>query len=42
MGNIKSNAKWDNDDARNPPPTNLEDHSRDNELERYQILTPHP
>ncbi|CED82978.1 ap-domain-containing protein [Phaffia rhodozyma] len=35
IGNIKSNLKINNDDSRNPPPTNLEHGERDNELERY-------
>ncbi|KZO91032.1 ArfGap-domain-containing protein [Calocera viscosa TUFC12733] len=35
MGNIKSNAYFNPDERRNPPPTNMEDTERDSELEKY-------
>ncbi|EJU01668.1 ArfGap-domain-containing protein [Dacryopinax primogenitus] len=35
MGNIKSNAYYNPDERRNPPPTNMEDTERDSELEKF-------
>ncbi|QRW25980.1 GTPase activating protein for Arf protein [Rhizoctonia solani] len=35
MGNIASNAKWNPNEARHPPPTNLEESERDSEMEKY-------
>ncbi|KAF8752315.1 hypothetical protein RHS01_07960 [Rhizoctonia solani] len=34
-GNIASNAKWNPNEARHPPPTNLEESERDSEMEKY-------
>ncbi|KZT01345.1 ArfGap-domain-containing protein [Laetiporus sulphureus 93-53] len=34
-GNIKSNAYFNSDERRNPPPTNMVDAERDSELEKY-------
>ncbi|PCH37552.1 ArfGap-domain-containing protein [Wolfiporia cocos MD-104 SS10] len=34
-GNIRSNAYYNPDETRNPPPTNMVDSERDSELERY-------
>ncbi|CAE6461160.1 unnamed protein product [Rhizoctonia solani] len=35
MGNIASNAKWNPNESRHPPPTNLEESERDSEMEKY-------
>ncbi|KAJ1301173.1 hypothetical protein OPQ81_003584 [Rhizoctonia solani] len=35
IGNIASNAKWNPNESRNPPPTNLEESERDSEMEKY-------
>ena len=35
IGNVKSNAKYNPDEARYPPPANLIDSERDSELEKY-------
>lgn len=35
IGNIKSNAIYNPNEVRNPPPANLMDAGRDGELERY-------
>ncbi len=34
-GNVKSNAHYNSDETRNPPPTNMIDSERDSELEKY-------
>ena len=34
-GNIKSNAFYNPNEARNPPPANMVDQERDSELEKY-------
>jgi len=35
MGNIKSNAIFNPDEIRNPPPTNMIEQERDSDLEKY-------
>ncbi|KAI1790079.1 hypothetical protein LXA43DRAFT_1095796 [Ganoderma leucocontextum] len=35
MGNTKSNAHYNPNETRNPPPTNMIDQERDSELEKY-------
>ncbi|KAG9080984.1 hypothetical protein FRC06_005955 [Ceratobasidium sp. 370] len=35
IGNINANAKWNPNEARHPPPTNLEESERDSEMEKY-------
>ncbi|SJX63269.1 related to AGE2-ADP-ribosylation factor and GTPase activating protein effector [Sporisorium reilianum f. sp. reilianum] len=35
MGNVKSNRKYNPDEMRNRPPTNMEESERDSELEKY-------
>lgn len=35
MGNIKSNAIYNPDEIRNPPPTNMVEQERDSDLEKY-------
>ncbi|KAH9886234.1 hypothetical protein C8Q73DRAFT_284011 [Cubamyces lactineus] len=35
MGNLKSNAHYNPDEIRNPPPTNMIESERDSELEKY-------
>jgi len=35
MGNIKSNAIYNPNEVRNPPPPRLDDPARDNDLEQY-------
>ncbi|KAI8972423.1 hypothetical protein BD414DRAFT_517975 [Trametes punicea] len=35
MGNVKSNAHYNPDEIRNPPPTNMIESERDSELEKY-------
>ncbi|SPO24567.1 related to AGE2 - ADP-ribosylation factor and GTPase activating protein effector [Ustilago trichophora] len=35
VGNIKSNKKYNPDEMRNRPPTNMEESERDSELEKY-------
>ncbi|CDO78261.1 hypothetical protein BN946_scf184491.g6 [Trametes cinnabarina] len=35
MGNLKSNAHYNPDETKNPPPTNMIDSERDSELEKY-------
>ena len=35
VGNIKSNQKYNPDEVRNPPPTNMIDAERDSELEKF-------
>ncbi|KAF9781327.1 ArfGap-domain-containing protein [Thelephora terrestris] len=35
MGNIKSNAIYNPDEIRNPPPTNMIEQERDSDLEKY-------
>ncbi|CAE6479578.1 unnamed protein product [Rhizoctonia solani] len=35
MGNIASNAKWNPNESRHPPPTNMEESERDSEMEKY-------
>jgi hypothetical protein len=35
MGNAKSNAIYNPNEARHPPPPNLEDGERDSEMEQY-------
>ncbi|KAF8805578.1 ArfGap-domain-containing protein [Phlegmacium glaucopus] len=35
MGNVKSNAIYNPNEFRNPPPPNLEDSERDSEIEQY-------
>ncbi|KAI0330032.1 ArfGap-domain-containing protein [Cubamyces sp. BRFM 1775] len=35
MGNIKSNAHYNPDEIRNPPPTNMIESERDSDLEKY-------
>lgn len=34
-GNIKSNALYNPNEARHPPPTNMMDSERDSELEKF-------
>jgi hypothetical protein len=34
-GNIKSNALYNPDERKHPPPTNMSDSERDSELEKY-------
>ncbi|CUA68709.1 UBA domain-containing protein 3 [Schizosaccharomyces pombe 972h-] [Rhizoctonia solani] len=34
-GNLASNAKWNPNESRHPPPTNLEESERDSEMEKY-------
>jgi len=34
-GNIKSNAFYNPDDARHPPPTNMMEAERDSEIEKF-------
>ncbi|EUC61425.1 GTPase activating protein for Arf protein [Rhizoctonia solani AG-3 Rhs1AP] len=35
MGNTASNAKWNPNESRHPPPTNMEESERDSEMEKY-------
>ena len=35
MGNLKSNAIYNPDEVRNPPPTNMVEQERDSDLEKY-------
>lgn len=35
IGNVKSNAIFNPNEIRNPPPPNLEDSERDSEIELY-------
>jgi hypothetical protein len=35
MGNLKSNAIYNPDEIRNPPPTNMIEQERDSDLEKY-------
>jgi len=35
MGNVKSNAIYNPNELRHPPPPNLEDTERDSEIEQY-------
>lgn len=35
MGNVKSNAIYNPDEVRNPPPTNMIEQERDSDLEKY-------
>ncbi|KAI0654163.1 hypothetical protein C8Q70DRAFT_1048137 [Cubamyces menziesii] len=35
MGNVKSNAHYNPDEIRNPPPTNMIESERDSDLEKY-------
>lgn len=35
IGNVKSNAIYNPNEVRNPPPTVLDDPTRDNDLEQY-------
>ncbi|KAG8690065.1 hypothetical protein FRC09_012155 [Ceratobasidium sp. 395] len=35
IGNLNANAKWNPNEARNPPPTNMEESERDSEMEKY-------
>ena len=35
VGNAKSNAIYNPNEARHPPPPNLEDGERDSEMEQY-------
>lgn len=35
MGNLKSNAIYNSNEVRNPPPPKLDDSTRDHELEQY-------
>jgi len=46
MGNVKSNAIYNPDEVRNPPPTNMIEQERDSDLEKYirgkTILQPPP
>lgn len=35
MGNIKSNAIYNSNELRNPPPPNLDETERDSEIEQY-------
>ena len=35
LGNLRANARWNPNEARNPPPTNMEQSERDSELEKY-------
>ena len=35
MGNVKSNAIFNPDEIRNPPPTNMIEQERDSDLEKY-------
>lgn len=35
MGNVKSNAIYNPNEIRNPPPPNLEETERDSEIEQY-------
>ena len=46
-GNIKSNALYNPDEIKNPPPTNMIDSERDSDLEKYircecSLLSTHP
>ena len=34
-GNLKSNAHYNPNEVRNPPPTNMIEQERDSELEKY-------
>lgn len=35
MGNLKSNAIYNPNEMRNPPPTNMIEQERDSDLEKY-------
>lgn len=35
MGNVKSNAHYNPNETRHPPPTNMIESERDSELEKY-------
>lgn len=35
IGNVASNAKYNPDEARHPPPANREESERDSELEKF-------